>query len=144
MLMRSELFCSITRRHVVTLPTFRDNVSVPSSRPKSGRTPDRWRWDRHIVTLSGNVGKQLPHDAALCPGRGQMSSKYLLLTVVTYFSAFIPVTHNGNYTYDWTWRSNQSKCLFIRLRITAPTKALPPPPPPRLHSAVQQTLDKAP
>jgi hypothetical protein len=31
------------------LPTFRDNVSVPSSWVKSPSTLDQWRWDRYVV-----------------------------------------------------------------------------------------------
>ena len=87
-------------------------------------------------------GTLIPDCTAL-HSRTQLSSKYLLFTVVSYFSAAIPVTHvwhNGNYTCNWTWRTNQSQCLFIRLRIPTPTKASRS----KLHSAIQQTFDKAP
>jgi hypothetical protein len=42
---------------VLCLPTFRDNVSAPSSRVKSR--------EDGTDTLFRNVGKQLPHDAAI-------------------------------------------------------------------------------
>jgi hypothetical protein len=57
------------------LPTFRDNVWVPSSRVKS---PEFFLLGLLIRqdgtdTLSRNVGKQLPHDAASYPRRAQIS-----------------------------------------------------------------------
>jgi hypothetical protein len=57
------------------LPTFRDNVSVPSSRVKNSKTPrflDILTLDDGTDTLSRNVGKGLPLDAALYPRRAQM------------------------------------------------------------------------
>jgi hypothetical protein len=49
---------------------FRDNVSVPSSRVKK----DLLTVEDGTDTLSRNVGKGLPLDAALHPRRGQFSS----------------------------------------------------------------------
>jgi hypothetical protein len=56
MLMRSVLFWGITQRRMVnSLPTFRYNVSVPSSRVKKSKNLDffgllvLWRWDRYVV-----------------------------------------------------------------------------------------------
>jgi hypothetical protein len=48
------------------LPTFRDNVSVPFSRAKipSGKELGLFTIEDGTNTLSGNVGKQLPHDTA--------------------------------------------------------------------------------
>jgi hypothetical protein len=47
------------------LPTFRDNVSIPSSRVKSlSRLLGLLTREDGTDTLSPNVGKQLPHDAA--------------------------------------------------------------------------------
>jgi hypothetical protein len=70
------------------LPTFRYNVSVPSSRVKS----PSWLFfplgllirEDGTDTLSRNVGKQLPHDAAQYPRRAQIS-KYTILFPNTYF-----------------------------------------------------------
>jgi hypothetical protein len=53
------------------LPTFRDNVSVPSSRAKKSKT--LLTLENETDTLSRNVGKGLPLDAALCPRRAQIS-----------------------------------------------------------------------
>jgi hypothetical protein len=46
------------------LPTFRDNVSVPSSQVKSPSFPVGLLTRQDVTdTLSRNVGKQLPHDS---------------------------------------------------------------------------------
>jgi hypothetical protein len=45
------------------LPTFRDNVSVPSSRVKSPFLLGLLTREDGTDTLSQNVRKQLPHDA---------------------------------------------------------------------------------
>jgi hypothetical protein len=76
--LRSALFSDITRRRVVIVPKLRDNVSVPSSRVKSPDGTD---------TLSRNVGKQLPRDAAYYPRRAQISSS----PHMKYFIKFMPL-----------------------------------------------------
>jgi len=56
--MRTALFCVITQRVVVILPTFRDNLSVPSSGIKDCSR----RWYRQVVP---EVGKELQPLSAL-------------------------------------------------------------------------------
>jgi hypothetical protein len=46
------------------LPTFRDNLSVPSSRFKSLSRKGHLTREDETDILSRNVGKQLPHDVA--------------------------------------------------------------------------------
>jgi hypothetical protein len=46
------------------LPTFRDNVSVPTSRVKSPSREGLLIREDGTDTLFRNVGKQLPHEAA--------------------------------------------------------------------------------
>jgi hypothetical protein len=56
------------------LPTFRDNVSVTSSRVKSPRRKGLLILEVGTGTSSRNVGKQLPNDSAY-PRRVQFSSQ---------------------------------------------------------------------
>jgi hypothetical protein len=62
------------------LPTFRDNVSVPSSRVKKSQKRrilpffDFWSLEDGTDTASRNVGKGLPLEAAFYPRRTQISS----------------------------------------------------------------------
>jgi hypothetical protein len=58
------------------LPTSRDNVSVPPSRAKKPTLLflDFFTLEDGTDTLSRNVGKGLPLDAALYPRRAQISS----------------------------------------------------------------------
>jgi hypothetical protein len=75
MLMRSALFWDITRCRGNCLPTFRVNVSVPSSRVKGPRRKalGLLTLEGGTDTLSRNVGKQLPQYAAYYPRRAQIS-----------------------------------------------------------------------
>jgi hypothetical protein len=62
------------------LPTFRDNVSVPSSRVKKSKKSSLLVFltlEDGTDTLSRNVGKGLPLDAALYPRRAQILPFYL-------------------------------------------------------------------
>jgi hypothetical protein len=59
------------------LPKFRDNVSVPSSRVKIPFPLGLLTREDGTDTLSRNVGKQLPHDAAWYPTRAQITSTSL-------------------------------------------------------------------
>jgi hypothetical protein len=88
------------------LPTFRDNVSVSSSRGRSPRRKpsdvsrqrigpifkgqevqeDFLTLEDETDTLSRNVGKGLPVDAALYPRRGQISSASRRKAEVAYVS----------------------------------------------------------
>jgi hypothetical protein len=70
---RSAFFCGITQRRVVILyRRFGDNVSVPSSRVKKSKMSnvsvpvfyDFLNLEDGTDTLSRNVGKGLPFDAA--------------------------------------------------------------------------------
>jgi hypothetical protein len=66
MFMRSALFWDVTRRRVVIVYRRFETTSVSSSRTKSQESysdSDSTREDG-TDTLSRNVGKQLPYDAA--------------------------------------------------------------------------------
>jgi hypothetical protein len=56
------------------LQTFRDNISVPSSRVKKSKKKGPLDLEDVIDTLSRNVDKELPFDAGQYPRRAQTSS----------------------------------------------------------------------
>jgi hypothetical protein len=55
-----------------TLPTFRDHISVLSSRVKKKKSKDFVTLEDGTDMLSQNVSKELPHDAASHPRRAQI------------------------------------------------------------------------
>ena len=60
--------CALLRYYAAScgncLPTFRNNVSIPSARVRSPRRKGLLTLEDKTDMLSRNVGKQLPHDAA--------------------------------------------------------------------------------
>jgi hypothetical protein len=77
------------------LPTFRDNVSVPFSRVDKSKKSRRLLFLEFLLfldltleegtdTLSRNIGKGLPLDAALYPRRAQFSTLYMLPSAVSW------------------------------------------------------------
>lgn len=79
------------------LPTFLENILVPSSRAK------------RLMKLSQNVGKQSPHNAAQHPRRAQISNGLL-------FSFFMNSQHwnplQCQYLKDTVKQSNEHLCHY--------------------------------
>lgn len=85
---KSSLLCNVARRQMGSLlPTFRQNVSVPSSRIKVSKKNyfghkfflDVLTLEDGANTLSRNVGSELLTDTAQHPRRTNISVSYSLL-----------------------------------------------------------------